>query len=506
MPQEPSGPRSVYSFELTAEDAPELMPAGAVAVFGDGSVVDGVCRTCNNAPEVGGACWCGATKWVAPALLSVTTGNRVAQRPARRGRVYRNGSLVSDDNVAAYFDLRELRQRMQRRYVVISPYMRHQRCGKRAMLKFNRNGIVTEVAIVDGVHLKRWGASTVTFTGLETCKSVWCCPECSERIIRLRREELRTIVTRQRADGGQSYMLTLTIPHSYEQSLDVSMRVVSHAYTVFQRSRLWRDLAKMLGKGGTVRAHEITHSDENGWHPHLHVLVLFGHALDADETAGLDTLVRWHWRRSVQLACKSKKLRRDLGDATALDRYRLPSLEHGASFDVSRNEEYVAKLGLADELTGAFTKAGRTGHRTPFQILRDITVAYERLENESTLSRSRRSSLLARRKRDIALWQEYEEGVHGKRQLTYSVGLVAKYGIVEDDEQLDLLPNEAADGMLTLDVDLTEWWDDIEDDAVTRGRLVQMAADGCDAEAIVDYVQLVKYELTPAPFSIRDTG
>ncbi|OLM28905.1 hypothetical protein Ae717Ps2_6024c [Pseudonocardia sp. Ae717_Ps2] len=79
--------------------------------------------------------------------------------------------------------------------------------------------------------------------------------------------------------------------------------------------------------------------------------------------------------------------------------------EHG--IDVRVGNGAVEKMGkyiskLAFETAGGRWKRGKRGSRTPFQILAD--------------------AIDTGNERDVALWQEWEQGSHGMQQLVWSNG------------------------------------------------------------------------------------
>jgi hypothetical protein len=111
--------------------------------------------------------------------------------------------------------------------------------------------------------------------------------------------------------------------------------------------------------------------------------------------------------------------------------FRRPSQEHGVTVELCRDASYIAKMGLAAELTLSGTKLARPGHRTPMQLLRDLTLTTDR----------------ARRAQDCARFREWCTAMHGARQLTWSAGmrkLAAWYqvNLTADDAELPDPPAE----------------------------------------------------------------
>lgn len=277
-------------------------------------------------------------------------------------------------------------------------------CGSRAA--FNADGF-------PAVSLKIEAASgRAYFSGCVRCSSVWECPVCAPRIMAGRADELRELNEKHTAAGGHMYLATLTLPHDEGDALKPLRKHVARSWGRVTQGAGWKRWRDRLGVVGTVRALEVTHG-ENGWHPHLHVALYLGRELDADELQELREWIAQAWRRRITERTEQGRV------------YRAPSIEHGVSVQPLRGAEYLAKMGLAGELTLATSKEGRSGHRTSWQILRDLTVG----------ARERRDTA-----DDAQLWREFTRAMKGARQLTYSRGLRANYSL-GDERQDDEFPD-----------------------------------------------------------------
>jgi hypothetical protein len=233
-------------------------------------------------------------------------------------------------------------------------------------------------------------------------------------------------------------MATLTLPHNEGDALKPLRVHVAKAWTAIKTGAPWRRWKDRLGLVGDVRALEVTHG-ANGWHPHLHAALYTAGPLDEGT---LEAFEEWFWRRWCDV------LQRRTRAAGRV--YRMRSREHGVRVQPLRKADYLAKMGLAAETANAWTKAGRVGHRTPFQILRDVTLG--------TDDDARRA--------DLKLWRQWARGIKGARQLIYSRGLRAKYALgepVEDaalpDTQSELEGLSDADHETVYVFDKNEWAD-----------------------------------------------
>lgn len=234
------------------------------------------------------------------------------------------------------------------------------------------------------------------YAGLQTCGSVWACPFCSARIAASRAEEIKAAV---QAHGQERVlMLTLTIRHGMGDDLRELRSGVADAWRLMRQGKAATSWTADVGLVGMVRAMEVTHGEEHGWHPHLHVLV-FVSDVDAALASVPSLVTRWQ-----------SAVRRALGDD------QVPDDEHGLTLVRCHDARYVAKLGL--EISFTETKSARHGNRSPWEIARDLAEH--------------------RQARDVELWRTYVSGMKGARQLTWTRGLRDRLGLGEErtDEEI----------------------------------------------------------------------
>ena len=234
------------------------------------------------------------------------------------------------------------------------------------------------------------------YGNLQLCSSVWICPVCAAKISEKRRSELKQGIARHRKNGGHVYLLTLTNSHHFGDNLMELMAGQKKALKYLWSDRKSKEHFAELGKVGHITANEVTHG-ENGWHPHMHILLFFDKAVDIKE---LQTFIAKYW----QHCCKKSKLKE-------------PSLEHGCDItDGGFADRYVAKWGIEEEMTKSHIKKGREGGLTPFDLLR---------LSEGGCERSGQ------------LFQQYAAAYKGKRQLSWSSGLKDLLGVPKTtDKQL----------------------------------------------------------------------
>jgi len=232
-------------------------------------------------------------------------------------------------------------------------------------------------------------------SGVAQCASVWCCPVCSAKIRTRRQVELETACASHVARGGALAMLTLTLRHDSSMTLFDVLGALLRSY---RNSRHRKAFKKIRGLTiGVVRSLEITWG-ENGWHPHLHLL-LFVDSDDSRENLELslgDFITDW---RLV--------VGRDLGV--------LPSVERAVELtwfgsDSASAAGYVSKV--AKEITQADSKSGRD----PFALLDVEGVA---------------------RDRAVAMFMEYGDTMRGVQSISWTKGLRDLLGLgsqISDEE------------------------------------------------------------------------
>lgn len=245
------------------------------------------------------------------------------------------------------------------------------------------------------------GSKGARFAGVINCGSVWTCPKCAAQICETRRREIADLIEAHRHAGGEVYMLTLTVPHERTQTASELRSLVSGAWrSVTRRSKFakWR---AAVGMKGYVKALEVTHGDDTGWHPHLHLLLFVGFGAPEAEVHAFGGRIFGWWAASVEKAgygtCNPGAFRIE----------RANSSEQAG--------DYVAKWGADREMVMGHRKLAKGNRRSPWQLLADID------------SGDRRA---------IMIFREYAAAFHGARQLTWSRGIRELYELREalDDE------------------------------------------------------------------------
>ncbi len=264
------------------------------------------------------------------------------------------------------------------------------------------------------------------FGGLTTCASVHACPRCSARIWAARGSELAQALETWAAAGGSFAFITLTMRHHRGQTLPELWDALSPAWAAAStQNRQVRRLRDELGVAGFCRVTEATHGS-NGWHLHVHAIAFIEPPSGKTAQQASDELGK------AMFAGWSKRLEA-LGFAAPIaDKGGL----NASSFSLTQAREKVAKYATkssyemavrktAFELTGGRLKDGRHGNRTPWAVLRDF------VQNGDCA--------------DLAIWQAWEAGSHGRRAMTWTHSLKKRL-LVEQltDEEIAADEDQAA--------------------------------------------------------------
>lgn len=236
----------------------------------------------------------------------------------------------------------------------------------------------------------------------------------------------------------------------YDQVLDVpnsepvGVAVFSEEHQVVEDdglvSRLTRAYRKFVsGRGalsyavpgyvGYVRALEVTVGG-NGWHPHLHVLLLLENELSPVQLYMLEDDLHQRWADKVRHEGLGEISRAGL----KLEASRVAGLDRDPITD------YLCKWGAAEEMSKLHTKKARsdgtgTKGRSPWQLL------------AASQDGDRQAG---------AAWAEYASAFKGRRQLVPSRGLWDQFGL-EDLSDLQLATAQPEQHESVVILERAEW-------------------------------------------------
>lgn len=255
------------------------------------------------------------------------------------------------------------------------------------------------------------------FSGTRRCGSIWSCPVCSAVIRPTRAAEIAQAVTAHQEAGGSVVFLTLTLRHNKKDALTGTLDTALDGWRQLVKGRWWNGKTGVKSRysiEGYIRAVEVTYGD-NGWHPHVHVLLFTGRELSDVEVAGLGDDFHDRWAAIAHKKTGKQPSRRHGVDVQRVD-------EDGrilAQYLGKIQEKPETRWTASAELARADVKQGRGASIAPFQLLDDDSLI-------PTPQRRR-------------LWAEFVEATHGRRSITWSRGLKDRYEVGEktDDDILD---------------------------------------------------------------------
>jgi hypothetical protein len=336
-----------------------------------------------------------------------------------------------------------------------------------------------------GVVFARTSEGVAIALGLLKCGRIWFCPVCSAKIRHGRAEEITRAVVAWLRQGGRAYLVTFTARHTAADRLADLMNAIQGtradadagtkrrpgAYQRLVTGSTWagrkasaatrhsasEGIRGRIGYVGIIRATEVTVGQGNGWHPHIHAIVLVGGRTEGERgekrvvgtfEPSASALAEWedHWRAvwTRQLAQIDPAFRPS--DRCAVPGCTCGGKGHGVDFKQLQTErdardlgEYIAKTqdgkSPALELARGDLKSGRDGNMTPFEVLGRIGDLMGGVAPEDAAGHGELPWLLA-------LWAEYEAAVSGRRAMEWTRYLRPLLGLDggdSEDDDLDVL-------------------------------------------------------------------
>jgi Replication protein len=256
------------------------------------------------------------------------------------------------------------------------------------------------------------------YAGFECCGSVWGCPLCAPKITERRRVEVNEAIEQAKELGLQVMLATFTVPHGMGDSPLSIRKQMMEAWRRGSTSRAGKQMRKMIGLKGYIRAVEVTFG-ENGFHPHMHVLLFL-------ETTWSPEVIRRFWYPIWLDGCRKS----GLDDPSEAYGVRVDDGTHAAN--------YVSKWGMDSELTKGHLKKGKKSVN-PWDLLRVFTFGVEGICSEL---REVVEALGIDKKRAGALFLTFFKAFKGSRQLYWSNGLRALLGLDKEKSDQELAEEE----------------------------------------------------------------
>jgi hypothetical protein len=313
------------------------------------------------------------------------------------------------------------------------------------------------------------------YSGVMRCDDGWVCPICAG----IKSEKRRVGLQKALNDSRYTYlrfMITYTLRHNLDQTLEHNINTLTDAYTRFKSGRAWQDIKKRFAWVGSIRGTEITWGPLYGWHPHYHELAF----LEISQLKNIDA--EYFIENTPDLEFIEGVL-----DETLQERWLAALGSAGGNgvkkiaLDVTATNEYIAeyvsKMGhmpelgkgwnQSHEITRGGDKIAKGQNRTAFALL----VAYT--EGDKQAGR---------------LFQEYAETMKGRSTFQWSRGIKNLLNI--EGELGDLIsPYEDTEGdMILARLSIDVWH------AVIRhkkqAKLLDIADSG-NLQSVLDFLQTI---------------
>ena len=255
------------------------------------------------------------------------------------------------------------------------------------------------------------------------CHSAWACPVCSPKLAVKRFEILRPQIQNLMDAGWTCHLVTLTCQHDRATILSDVFEAQSIAWGLVTKGKAWQKWRKTANNSVQyIRGLDITHSEINGWHPHIHAAFY----LPPDHDGDVEWLVkRWiaalasiGWRASRAAQHISGKINHK-NDCLAAARYAVATawLPHNEAIGASLKQTKKRQISGDNSMS-------------PFEILQEATEGNRRKER---------------------LWKEYVGGTKGRRQVTTSRGFRLSADEEIDIENVEDIAFIGADTMKAID-------------------------------------------------------
>ena len=238
------------------------------------------------------------------------------------------------------------------------------------------------------------------YHNLQYCGSVWVCPDCSYKISQERKKELAEAMKGCRDKGLHVAMLTLTVPHYLGDDLKTLLKKMSKAKHSLWTNRNSREyFADQFPMVGHITATEVKYSDNNGFHPHFHILCILDKQYAAEDLQIIESELYELWAE--------KCVKSGLGK---------PNRRNGLDLKMGSNNEdvladYISKWGMAEEMTQAHLKVGKKNMQslTMWEVLELAQIEASTKDKYSYI------------------FKTYASAFKGRRQLFWSKGLKKNY-------------------------------------------------------------------------------
>lgn len=281
------------------------------------------------------------------------------------------------------------------------------RAGVRDCSKFATQSSVT-------VRINKGGGGARA-CGLNRCLNTTTCPRCSHMLSVKRAKEIDSVVIPMVEDGGDAFMLTLTIPHLRKDKFNDLRKIINKCWHSLMRQKFGKRLGKFCSDGNPVwvRAFDYT-MGRNGHHMHFHNLLVTEHSVSDEEFQELEFIVKDCWLKLLE------KFGDKIGSADAIKLER--------AYDVSGVSKYNNKITRAafEVASRGTTKQSKDGSMNIWELVSAIDTEVDFKARAKLISQFRR----------------FEKDTNKLRTITYSKGFKLRLEVPEWEEVKEKMEEE----------------------------------------------------------------
>lgn len=259
-------------------------------------------------------------------------------------------------------------------------------------------------SLEDGVQLRcREGVGG--YAGLQHCGSVWADPVCAGRILLHRSLEIGAVLGQAVAQGHPLGFITLTMRHHLAQALALLWAAGQKGWQRAISGKGWVAVQPLVE--GWVRVWEVSFSWQNGWHVHIHMVVVLAKGANEQDLEEVAGGIYNRWSRGLVAGGLEAPMR--IGQDWHLVEGAAAPEALGEYLAKMADQPEAASRSLGLELTHSMPGRSSKGLGTaPVWALLDQLVSTGEAE-------------------PLERWREWERVSKGKRQVGWSKGLRERF-------------------------------------------------------------------------------
>lgn len=258
------------------------------------------------------------------------------------------------------------------------------------------------------------------FVGLMTCKNPYC-PVCGVRRAFEKRDEIALALHNAEQSGYKAYFLTLTMQHTIEEDLkDLAKDLNKNKAQLFKLN-----IIKELCDVGSIKSIEVTHSFNNGFHPHLHIVLFSSIDVPLEDIQAYEDDIFSEWQR---ICLKNQKKRVSKEHGVKLIKIDDQKMRNNVSKYITisnfTEDNITYKEGMSEEASLGVLKLGRGENKTVFQYLDEYKEIKEALEvGKEALGEDVYRDLYSRSRKVLNVIKTFYSSIKSIASMRFSDGL-----------------------------------------------------------------------------------